>query len=285
MKPLVAQMASPSRAVTDLENAFLEQAIKEAFREHANETTITHVAKALETLDDDRARDLARMLYPYCAGGSYAKYFEGKNNVELTSRFIVLELEELKSKKDLQSVVMLFLIYIIQQFMYLGSKDERKICIIDEAWDLMGEGNAAKFIETGYRRVRKYNGAMITITQGLDDLYGTSCGQAVANNSDFLFFLQQKPESLAAFKKSNRIVLDDFSFELLRTAHTMPGTYSEVFISTPTGRGIGRLLVDPFSYYLYTTTPGEVVQVERHLSQGLSITEAIEKCLQENSLS
>lgn len=281
LKPLVAQMASPSQAVSDLENAFLEQAIKEAFLKHQNTTTITHVAGCLEKLDDTRARDLARMLYPYCAGGSYARYFEGQNNVELTSEFIVLELEELKTRKDLQSVVMLFLMYVIQQFMYLGSKEERKICIIDEAWDLMGEGNTAKFIETGYRRVRKYNGAMVTITQGLNDLYGTPCGQAVAGNSDFLFLLQQKAESLAAFRASQKIALDDFSFELLRSVHTMPGMYSEVFIHTPQGRGVGRLIVDPFSYYLYTTTPSEVVKVEHYLDQGLSITEAIEKCLQE----
>ncbi len=282
LKPMIAQMASPSRPVTDLENAFLEQAIKEAFLEHENETTITHVARRLEAGDDPRALDLARMLYPYCSGGSHGRYFEGRNNVEFTSKFIVLELEELKTKKDLQSVALMFLIYVIQQYMYRGSKEDRKMCIVDEAWDLMGEGNTAKFIETGYRRVRKYNGSMVTITQGVDDLYQTSHGQAVASNSDFLFLLQQKPESLATLQESRRVVLDDFGYEMLRSVHTTPGLYSEIFIHTPGGYGIGRLIVDPFSYYLYSTTPKDVIRIERYLEQGLPITEAIEQCLEED---
>ncbi|ORP14430.1 hypothetical protein B7943_12470, partial [Vibrio cholerae] len=75
------------------------------------------------------------------------------------------ELEELKGRKHLQQVVLLQLIYQIQQEMYLGERDRRKIVFIDEAWDLLTQGDVGKFIETGYRRFRKYGGSAVTVTQ------------------------------------------------------------------------------------------------------------------------
>ncbi len=48
--------------------------------------------------------------------------------------FIVLELEELKAKKDLQKIVLLVLMYQISERMYLGSRTQTKSCVIDEAW-------------------------------------------------------------------------------------------------------------------------------------------------------
>jgi hypothetical protein len=41
----------------------------------------------------------------------------------------------------------------------------RRCWVIDEAWDLLTQGDVAKFIETGYRRFRKYGGAAVTVTQ------------------------------------------------------------------------------------------------------------------------
>ena len=40
--------------------------------------------------------------------------------------------------------------------------------------------SVGKFIETGYRRFRKYNGAAIVITQSLADLYANPVGEAIA---------------------------------------------------------------------------------------------------------
>jgi conjugal transfer ATP-binding protein TraC len=63
--------------------------------------------------------------------------------------------------------------------MYLGDRAEPKLVVIDEAWDLLTQGDVAKFIETGYRRFRKYGGAAVTVTQSLNDLYSNPTGRSL----------------------------------------------------------------------------------------------------------
>jgi len=220
------------------------------------------------------------MLYPYTRKGRYGRFFEGEMTLRSKNPFAVLELEELRGKGDLRSVVLLLLIYYIQTEMYSGERAQKKVVIIDEAWDLLGEGNTAKFIEHGYRRFRKYNGGIVTITQGINDLAKTDAGRAALENSDFLFLLRQKAESLMALKESGRVLMDGWLFELLSSLHTVPGRYSEVYVRTPIGAGIGRLVVDRFTQLVYTTNPAEYARVEECQRQGLTLVEAIERCLE-----
>lgn len=84
----------------------------------------------------------------------------------LTITSLVLELEQLNTKKSLQAVVLMLLMYLIDVEMRRGERSQPKLVIIDEAWDLMVRGHSSKFIEAGYRRARKLNGAFFTGTQG-----------------------------------------------------------------------------------------------------------------------
>jgi conjugal transfer ATP-binding protein TraC len=278
--PIIGQMASPSRPLTDLERSFIEKGIRQAYGRFAAATTVTAVAEELRQLGDSRASDLATMLYPYTRKGRYGRFFEGEMSLQSKNPFVVLELEELRGKGDLRSVVLLLLIYYIQTEMYSGERSQKKLVIIDEAWDLLGEGNTAKFIEHGYRRFRKYNGGITTVTQGINDLARTDAGRAALDNSDFLFLLRQKAESLMALKETGRLLMDEALFEYLSTLHTVPGRYSEVYVRTPLGAGIGRLVVDRFTQLVYTTNPVEYARVEEYQRQGLGLVEAIERCLE-----
>jgi len=282
--PIIGQMASLSRSLTDLERSLIEQAIRQAYLANREKTSITTVIEALQEVTDPRAQDLATMLYPYGKNGRYGRYFEGEMDLDTQNPFTVLELEELAGKPDLRNVVLLLLVYAIQQEMYLAqNRSQRKLTILEEAYQFFEAGTTgsiSRFIEHGARRFRKYGGALVTVTQGIHDLVRTDAGQAVLDNSDHLFLLRQKPESFIALKESKALVLDDQLFELLRSLHSIPGKYSEVFVRTPLGSGIGRLTVDPFSYLLYTTKPEEYARVERLMNEeGLSVDEAIERCL------
>ena len=46
-------------------------------------------------------------------------------------------------------------------------------------------------------------------------------------------------------------------------------------MDTPFGCGVSRLIVDPFSYYAYTSDADEIAEIETMVQGGLSYVEAI----------
>lgn len=284
--PLVAQMASPRGPLDNYAYSALAAAIKRVWDQKEKAATITDIYELLRTgrLSDEgeMERDLSRLataLEPYTKYGIYASYFEGEANIEFRKNLVVLELEELKAKKDLQAVVMQLMMYRITQEMYLD-RSKRKLVIIDEAWDLMGSGSSANFIEAGYRRARKYGGAFGTITQSVDDYYKNEATRAAITNADWLFLLRQKPESIDRLGKEGKLHVDEWMKRQLSSVSTEHGHYSEIFVHGPMGSGVGRLILDPFSMLLYSTRAEDYQAIKTLTDQGIPVTEAIETIIE-----
>lgn len=281
--PLLAQMASPREPLDNYGYTALGSAIKRVWDAKGRSATITDIYELLQTgrlsSEGEYERDLSRLataLEPYTRHGVYASYFEGDANIQFDKDFVVLELEELKSKKDLQSVVMQLIMYRITQEMY-RDRSRRKLVIIDESWDLMGTGSSGSFIEAGYRRARKYGGAFGTITQSVDDYYKNEATKAAINNADWLFLLRQKAENIERLGKEGKLSLDEWLKRQLGSVSTEHGHFSEIYIHSPMGAGLGRLLLDPFSMLVYSTRAEDYEAIKRLREQGLSVAEAIEQ--------
>jgi conjugal transfer ATP-binding protein TraC len=237
-------------------------------------------ATSPSTEGDRRLMDLAAMLQPYTRGGVYGRYFHGGTPIDFGNDFIVLELEELKARKDLQTVVLLIVMYRITREMYF-SRERKKIVIIDEAWDLLSGGATADFIEAGYRRARKYRGAFMSATQGVDDYHRHRAARAALDNSDWMFLLRQKPESIESMDRLGQLAMDDGMKRLIQSLRTEHGAYSEVFIHSPAGSGVGRLVVDPYTLLLFSSRAEDFSAIHAKRAAGLSIAQAIEAVLQE----
>jgi conjugal transfer ATP-binding protein TraC len=154
--------------------------------------------------------------------------------------------------------------------------------IFDEAWQFLQDNELyQKIIEEGYRRARKYGGSFGIITQSLLDLeqFG-GVGKVINANCEFKFFLESG--DFPAAKKRGIIDYDDFTMHILNTLKYNAPKYSEVFIHSDTfGCGIVRLVVDRYSYYLFTTKPDEVAEIERMVrEEGLPYEEAIQRMVE-----
>jgi conjugal transfer ATP-binding protein TraC len=288
--PLIAQMASPRDPLDNYSYSALAAAIKRVWDAKGKTATISDVYDLLKTgrlsEEGEHERDLSRLataLEPYTRHGVYASYFEGEANIQFHKSFVVLELEELKSKKDLQAVVMQLMMYRITQEMYLD-RSKRKLVIIDEAWDLMGSGSSAGFIEAGYRRARKYGGAFGTITQSVEDYYKNDATKAAIQNADWLFLLRQKPESIDRLGKEGKLHVDEWMKRQLSSVSTEHGHYSEIYVHGPMGSGVGRLILDPFSMLLYSTRAEDFQSIKELTDQGMSVVEAIDTILKQRSM-
>lgn len=291
LKPMLLQMAFPKQRPTDYDAQIMTEAILDAWKAHGTQTTVSRIAATLKEMAktpngfDQRIHDLGRMLYPYTAEGQYGRYFEGAPNVNFRSDYVVLELEDLSKKQDLQTVVLLIMIFFIQQDIFLSARDRKKLILIDEAWQLIGAGGTtAEFIEKAYRRARKHGAAILVASQSVNDFYMSDGRSPILDNADWLFLLRQKSEALEQLAKSGRIAMNEGLKRMLTTVKTEQGKYSEVFIHSTAGTGIGRLLLDPFSLLCYSTKAEDYEAYRRYAEQGLSTSAALDQVLKDRGL-
>lgn len=259
-----------------LADSHFEQAIINSLQKYQTNSTFTTVHDELLAigLNDEKglAKNLAESIKSYTKHGIFGKYFEGKSNLDIDNSLLVLELEELQSKGNLKFIVLLILMLKITQDMYMADRLQKKICIIDEAWDLMSGGNTGKFIVTGYRRARKYNGSFITITQNIDDYFENATTQACYSNAAIKIMLKQSlPKA---------IQLDEYTTRLLRSLKSEAGAYSEFIIQIDNNKTLCRFIPDPFSQEMFTTEANEVSLIKAvEQADKLPIEDTLEKVL------
>jgi conjugal transfer ATP-binding protein TraC len=277
MFPLTPEEETPA-----FQYQLLEKAIQHVWERHNEQAELAHIYAWLMDYEDaqSRGRDLAIQLEPF-ATGRYSRWFSGKRTVDFSNPLVVVELEELKQDTSLQAVVLQLVMHQTTKEMYLADRRIPKLLAIDEAWDLMGGLKTGKFIETAFRRMRKYNGIAGVITQSYEDFERSPAARAAIENAAWQFVLYQRPESLEFAVHNKRIVSSDGSLDLMRTVRSGDG-FSEVFVRAEQGSGLYRFVTDRHSYYTFTTKPADVNRITALTEQGLSIAQAIDRLATED---
>lgn len=137
-------------------------------------------------------------------------------------------------------------------------------------------GAMADFVETYSRTCRKYGASLVTATQSINDFYKSGGSKAALENSDWMLVLQQKPETIADFRKTDRFEMDNFTDALLRSLKRHGSDYSDLLIRGPETQCVCRLVLDPFSATLYSSSPTTFARIEEAVGEGCSMAEAIE---------
>lgn len=262
----------------DFQRSIIEEAVMFVWQKYGIKGSITDVRDYLKKQADKRVQDLAVQLTSFCKKGKYGDYFNGTCNLEVDSPFMVFEMAELKSKPELQKIVMLILMFILSEKMYFGNRQHNIALVIDEAWALLASGDAiANFMEGFVRRARKYGGSLITGTQSINDYYQTAAAKAAMENSDWTCLLAQKVESIEQLKKDKRISMDDNLETLLKSVRMSDKEYAEVMIRSASGSYvIGRIIVDAFALAVYSSKASDFKRIQDLQQQGYSLVEAIE---------
>ena len=204
-----------------------------------------------------RLAELAMLLDTYCTWGPDGEYFNADTpTLDGETRFAVLELLSLEDKPKLLSSILFSLILAIQEKMYHSPRDLKKVCIIDEAWRLLGGSNphAARFIETGYRTVRRHRGAFITITQGIKDFSASKEAEAAWNNSSTKITLLQDAKAFKQYLADNPDQFSDMEKEVIRGFQPALQTgYSSLLINAGEYSSFHRLFVDPVTRAMFSS--------------------------------
>ncbi len=224
------------------------------------------------------ATTLAFNLRAFTSAGEHGKWFNGPSTLNIESDdFVVLELQELKENKELFKVITLQVLNYVTSNLYLSDRQDPRMIIFDEAWQFFTEDSKmlTDIIVSGYRTARKHYASFTCITQSILDieLFGDT-GQVIFSNSATKIYLESGDYEKA--QRKGVIDYGDFTMQLLKSVRSPKPRYSEVFIDSPVGRGIARLLVDPFNYFLFTSDAKDNTKIEQLVSQKFSFAEAIE---------
>ena len=126
-----------------------------------------------------------------------AQSFNQQTNVDLSNKYVVLDLSDLKGKL-LPVGMMIALDYVWDQVK--ADRTKKKAILIDEIWQLVGASSnkqAAEFCLTIFKTIRGFGGAAISATQDLSDFFsldGGKYGRAIINNSKNKIVLNLEPD-------------------------------------------------------------------------------------------
>lgn len=135
-------------------------------------------------LENTMTTRIAAIVSRFVTGS--AQSFNRQTNMDLTNKYIVLDLSELKGKL-LPVGMMIALDYVWDNIK--ADRTKKKAIMIDEIWQLIGASSnklAAEFCLEIFKVIRGYGGAAIAATQDLSDFFSLDdgkYGRAIINNS------------------------------------------------------------------------------------------------------
>ena len=277
LKAITNQMARHIDPLNDTERGLIDGAVNEVWNAKGRQGSIDDVIDALNDTGNLMAADLAIAMKPFSSTGTYGKFFKGEVSFRLEAQLTVFELSDLSSREELRSVVLTAIMFMAQQAMRKLDRSIPKALLLDEAWQMLKGGSMADFIEAYARTCRKYGASLVTATQSLNDYYKSTGSIAALENSDWFLILQQKPETIADFKKHDRFNMDEHTEALLRSLKRNGFEYSDLMIKGPDMLAVGRLVLDPYSATVFSSSPKTFAAIEALKASGHTMAEAIDR--------
>jgi hypothetical protein len=150
-------------------------------------------------------------LEKFCAGGRYSNLWNGASTLRADSRFVVFNFQSLLSSKNAtisNGQTLLVLRFLEQQIINMrelnraGHEQVHPLVAIDEGYVFVDPNYpiALNFIFEWYKRIRKYGGTMLFLTQNLADILGNqeviAKTSAIINNSNYSFVFSLAPADI-----------------------------------------------------------------------------------------
>lgn len=188
--------------LTPEEDSVLEKAIKETYNvRDINENTPTERIKSMPMpmLTDfhsilrnmDGGSDMGMRLEKYTEG-IFSGFLNKPTNISMDNRLVVFNIRDLE--EELRPVAMYLILSYIWNQIRLETK--RRLVVVDEAWIMMKNEDAASFLFGIAKRIRKYYGGLTTITQDVSDFMSSKFGKSIVTNASLQLLLRQSQSSI-----------------------------------------------------------------------------------------
>ncbi|MDJ1485923.1 type IV secretion system protein VirB4 [Cytophagaceae bacterium YF14B1] len=168
------------------------------------------------------------VLEPY-AIGNYADVLNSDSHADVSDhRLICFDMAKIKKNPMLYHVIALLItelsLDVIRKY-----PEQRKYFYMDEAWSMLSDG-MGEFVESMYRTVRKNNGSMCIITQGINEIVSSKMGPAILANAATCVVLNHTDQT-EILKLASHLGLTTHETELIRSIRKNDQQgYRELFI-------------------------------------------------------
>jgi type IV secretory pathway VirB4 component len=178
---------------------------------------LADIATEAASAQDSSSHELATCLEPY-ATGSFAALFN-RNHSDATSTadtrtdkgeapLTVYTLQHLPDALRTPAI----LLVLSACWRQAQPADQRRLLLIDEAWQLLQDPAAARFVYRIAKSARKHRLALSLVTQDSGDLLASELGTAIASNAATQILLGQAPQALARLIDAFRLSAGEAAF-------------------------------------------------------------------------
>jgi type IV secretory pathway VirB4 component len=194
------------------------------------------------------------VLSQYISGGRYAKVFSSTHDIDLSEyRLICFDLKKVQQDPDLYPVVAM-LITELSLDIFRKFENDVKYIVLDEAWTMLS-GVLSEFIESMYRTIRKTNGSVTIITQGINEIVQSRIGRAIIGNTlTFIILRHENPADLDLLQIP--LGFTNHEMDLIRSIRFLPAV-REIFIKQDGRSKIFGVEVPPEMDAILTSRPKE----------------------------
>ena len=151
--------------------------------------TLTDLQAVLAERPEPEARELAMALKLYTGSGSQ-NAFGFRTNKRTSARFVVYQIRDIGDK--MKSLAMLVILdHIWNRIVANRRLGKNTYFYVDEIYLLFQEEYSASFLNTLFRRARKYGGVPTGITQNVSPLLESQTARDMLQNCNFIEILNQ----------------------------------------------------------------------------------------------
>ena len=124
--------------------------------------------------------------------GTWSGFMNQATNVDIEQKLVVFSIRDMED--ELKPAAM----YIITHFIWNAVRKnlQKRLLVVDEAWVMMKNEEAAAFLFGMAKRGRKYFLGLATITQDVGDFVKSQYGLAIITNSSLQLLLGQSPTAI-----------------------------------------------------------------------------------------
>lgn len=251
----LCEQLTGSRALGPKEKSIIDRCTKNVYRNYkrrgfkGNAPTLKDFRAELLAQEEDEAQEIALAIELFTDGS--LDTFAKKTNVNVDSRLICYDILELG--KQLQPIGMLAVLdNILNRITQNRAKGKNTFIFIDEIYLLFQHEYSANFLETLWKRVRKYGAFCTGITQNVDDLLQSVTARTMLANSEFVIMLNQ-----ASTDRTHLAELMGISDDQLTHITNVEAGRGLMKVGSALVPFVNRFPKDTRLYKLMTTKPGE----------------------------